>query len=213
MTGWTSRETRPLTGSPNANVAKPTPELDQLLNASYSWRCCSTLFRQPLDLAILANIGSGSISPPLSPRNGLGPSHQWRARLGLRAGAWASGVSGSLEARNLIEGAIKKANLTLTAVEFNKLVALACERDETACRELGRVSQLLAPHLPEKRGRPISAETCTHLFLLRLLERSVNKRAYTSSTDNAGFTDLGQRRLQPALCLPAAQREVFAPVA
>jgi len=30
----------------------------------------------------------------------------------------------SVEARDLIDGAIKKANLSLTAVEFNKLVEL-----------------------------------------------------------------------------------------
>jgi hypothetical protein len=46
----------------------------------------------------------------------------------------------SVEARDLIDGAIKKANLSLTAVEFNKLVELACEREETACRDLGRMS-------------------------------------------------------------------------
>jgi hypothetical protein len=95
----------------------------------------------------------------------------------------------SVEARDLIDGAIKKANLLLTAVEFNKLVELACERDETACRDLGRMSQQLAPHLPEKRGRPISDYTCIHLFLLRQLESSGNKCAYTSSKDNAGFMD------------------------
>jgi hypothetical protein len=81
----------------------------------------------------------------------------------------------SLEARDHIEGAIKKANLSLTAVEFNKLVELACERDETACRDLGRMSQQLAPHLPEKRGRPISDYTCIHLFLLRQLQSWGNK--------------------------------------
>jgi len=90
----------------------------------------------------------------------------------------------SVEARHHIEGAIK-----MTAVEFDKLVELACERDETACRELGRLSQQLAPHLPDKRGRPISAETCIHLFLLRQLESSGIQCAYTSSIDNAGFTD------------------------
>lgn len=104
----------------------------------------------------------------------------------------------SVEARASIEGAIKKANLTLTAVEFNNLVELACERDETACRGLGGISQQLAPHLPEKRGRPISAETCTHFFLLRLLESSGNKCAYTSSPDNAGFTDPVTRATQLA---------------
>ncbi len=124
----------------------------------------------------------------------------------------------SVKARNLIEGAIKKANLSLTAVEFDQLVERACERDENACRNLGRLSQQLAPHLPEKRGRPISAETCTHLILLWWLESSGHKCAYTSSPDNAGFTDpvdsshaigLGQRRLQPAICAQAAQERIF----
>jgi hypothetical protein len=104
-----------------------------------------------------------------------------------------------VKARNLIEGAIKKANLSLKAVEFNQLVERACERDETACRTLGRLSQQLMPHLPEKRGRPISAETCIHLFLLGWLESSGYKCAYTSSTDNAGFTDPVTRATQLAL--------------
>lgn len=105
----------------------------------------------------------------------------------------------SVEARHHIEGAIKKANLSLTAVEFDKLVELACERDETACRDLGRLSQQLAPHLPDKRGRPISAETCVHLFLLRWLESSGIQCAYTSSIDNAGFTDPVTQATQLAL--------------
>ena len=104
----------------------------------------------------------------------------------------------SVEAQNLIEGAIKNANLSLTAVEFDKLVELACERDENACRNLGRLSQRLAPHLPEKRGRPISAETCTHLILLWWLESSGHKCSYTSSPDNAGFTDPVTRATQLA---------------
>jgi hypothetical protein len=105
----------------------------------------------------------------------------------------------SVKARNLIEGAIKKANLSVTAVEFNQIVERGCERDETACRTLGRLSQQLAPHLPEKRGRPISAETCIHLFLLWWLESSGYKCAYTSATDNAGFTDPVTRATQLAL--------------
>jgi hypothetical protein len=104
----------------------------------------------------------------------------------------------SVEARDLIDGAIKKANLSLTAVEFNKLVELACERDETACRDLARMSQQLAPHLPEKRGRPISDYTCIHFFLLRQLESWGNKCAYTSSKDNAGFMDPVTRATQLA---------------
>jgi len=105
----------------------------------------------------------------------------------------------SLEARDLIDGAITKANLSLTAVEFDQLVERACERDETACRDLGTMSQRLAPHLPEKRGRPISADTCIHVFLLRQLESSGIRCAYTSSIDNAGFTDPVTRATQLAL--------------
>jgi hypothetical protein len=96
-----------------------------------------------------------------------------------------------LEAQYLIDGAIKKANFSLTPVEFHTLVELACERDETACRDLGRMSKHLAPHLPEKRGRPISEETCIHLFLLRHLESWGINHAYTWSEkdDNNGFVD------------------------
>jgi hypothetical protein len=82
----------------------------------------------------------------------------------------------SVEARDLIEGAIEKANLPRTAIEFDKLVELARERDGTACRDLGRTSQQLAPHLPEKRGRPISEDACIHLFLLRQLGAKLGRR-------------------------------------
>jgi hypothetical protein len=104
----------------------------------------------------------------------------------------------SVEARYQIEGAIEKANLPLTAIEFDRLVELACERDETACRDLGRISRQLAPHLPEKRGRPISEDTCIHLFLLRQLESRGQKCAYTASKDNAGFIDPVTRATQLA---------------
>jgi hypothetical protein len=43
------------------------------------------------------------------------------------------------------------------------------------------MSKHLAPHLPEKRGRPISEETCIHLFLLSYLESCGINRAYTYS--------------------------------
>jgi len=94
----------------------------------------------------------------------------------------------SVEARDLIDGAIKKANLPLTVFQFHKLVELACERDETACRDLGRMSKHLAPHLPERRGRPISEEACIHLFLLHHLESWGNKCAYTWS-EKDGIND------------------------
>jgi hypothetical protein len=93
----------------------------------------------------------------------------------------------SAEARDLIDGAGKKVGLSSTVTDFNKLAALASERDEFACRELGRMAEQLAPHLPEKRGRPISVETCTHFFLLRQLESWGINRAYTYS-DIAGKT-------------------------
>jgi hypothetical protein len=123
-----------------------------------------------------------------------------------------------LEARYLIEGAIEKANLSLTAIQFDELVELACKRDETACRDLGRISQQLAPNLPGKRGRPISDYTCTHVFLLQWLESSGIQCAYTSSIDNAGFTDPVTRATQLAsgnggfspLYAQAAQEEFVA---
>lgn len=79
--------------------------------------------------------------------------------------------------------------MSLTDVQFHKLVELACERDETACRDLGRMSKQLAPHLPEKRGRPISEETCIHLFLLHHLESWGINRAYTYSYMDGDFVD------------------------
>jgi hypothetical protein len=55
-----------------------------------------------------------------------------------------------------LDRAAKKAGLSSGAMEFDRLVEAACERDEGACRELGRTAVLLAPHLPAKSGRPIS---------------------------------------------------------
>lgn len=104
----------------------------------------------------------------------------------------------SLEARDWIDKAIEKANLPLTADEFRELVELASERDECTGRELTRISRQLSPHLPEKRGRPISEDTCAHLFLLRQLESCGHECAYTSSSDGAGFTDPVTRATQLA---------------
>jgi len=94
----------------------------------------------------------------------------------------------SLEAQDLIDGAVRKAGLSLTATEFSQLIALACQRDKTACRDLAGMAKQLAPHLPEKRGRPISAETCAHIFLLRHLESWGIDRAYTYSEED-GYDD------------------------
>jgi hypothetical protein len=80
-----------------------------------------------------------------------------------------------------IDRAAKKAGLSSGAFEFGQLVEAACGRDEVACRELGRMAELLAPHLPAKNGRPISTATCTHAMLLRMLEHGGSYSAYTYS--------------------------------
>ncbi len=75
-----------------------------------------------------------------------------------------------------IDRAAQKAGFWLASTEFNELVEAACERDEAACRELGRMAEQLAPHLPEKRGRRISVETCIHiLFQLYLEDAGMNR--------------------------------------
>jgi hypothetical protein len=98
----------------------------------------------------------------------------------------------------LVEGAIEKAGLQLTGLEFGELVALARARDQAACCELARTCRRLAPHLPEQRGRPISDATCIHLFLERQLESWGHNCAYTSASDGAGFTDPVTRATQLA---------------
>jgi hypothetical protein len=80
-----------------------------------------------------------------------------------------------------IDRAAKKAGLSSGATEFGQLIEAACERDEVACRELGRTAALLAPHLPAKSGRPISTATCIHEMLLTMLEHGGNYSAYTYS--------------------------------
>ena len=89
-----------------------------------------------------------------------------------------------------IDNAAKKAGLSLDAVEFDQLIAGACERDEGVCRKLGRTAELLAPYLPGKSGRPISTETCIHLMLQRWLEHASVASAYTySEIDGGDFVD------------------------
>jgi hypothetical protein len=69
-----------------------------------------------------------------------------------------------------INKAAKQADLSMDATEFDQLIEAACQRDQGACRELGRTAEILAPHLPEKSGRPISLETCIHIMFQRHLE-------------------------------------------
>ena len=52
----------------------------------------------------------------------------------------------SVEARDLIDGAIKQANLSLTTVEFNKLVELVSRPEELHPRPLAERSVRLSPH-------------------------------------------------------------------
>ena len=90
----------------------------------------------------------------------------------------------SVEAEDNVELAMMKAGLSATAYEFKRLVGLASERNEEACRDLGRIARQIAPYLSEKRGRPISVATCTHFFLLRHFEAMGKNRAFTVATDD-----------------------------
>lgn len=102
-----------------------------------------------------------------------------------------------------IDQAAKKAGLSSNAFEFGQLIEAACERDEVACRKLGRMAALLAPHLPEKRGRPISSETCIHVMFLRFLENGGLSFAYTYSEIEGGdFVDPATRATRLALNKP-----------
>jgi hypothetical protein len=85
-----------------------------------------------------------------------------------------------------IRTAAQTAGLSVDLTEFNQLLQSACARDETACRELAQMAARLAPHLPEKSGRPISVETCTHLMLLRCLEHFGHRSSYTYSEIEGG---------------------------
>ena len=55
-----------------------------------------------------------------------------------------------------INKAAKQADLSMDAAEFNQLIEAACQRDQGACRELGRTAELLRPHLRGKSGRALS---------------------------------------------------------
>jgi len=92
-------------------------------------------------------------------------------------------------AQIVIDRAAQEAGCRLASTEFNQLVEAACERAEAACRELGRMAERLAPHLPDKRGRPISVETCAHILFQYVLEHAGIKRAYTYSESNDNFVD------------------------
>jgi hypothetical protein len=102
-----------------------------------------------------------------------------------------------------IDGAAKKAGLSCSTAEFRQLIDAACERDEGACRELGRTAVLLAPHLPAKSGRPISTATCIHLMLLTMLEHEGNYSAYTySDLERPDFVDPVTQATRQALNKP-----------
>jgi hypothetical protein len=102
-----------------------------------------------------------------------------------------------------IDKAAKKAGLSSGAMEFDRLVEAACERDEGACRELGRTAVLLAPHLPAKSGRPISTATCIHLMVLTMLEHEGKYSAYTySDFERPGFVDPATQATRLALNKP-----------
>ena len=104
----------------------------------------------------------------------------------------------SPEAEDLIEDAIYKAGLALGVDEFRALVDRTCQRDEAACRELTSLAAALGPHLPEKRGRPISEHTCAHAIVLWRLAAFGQKCAYTSNVDGKGYVDAVSRAGQLA---------------
>jgi hypothetical protein len=102
-----------------------------------------------------------------------------------------------------IDRAAKKAGHSSDSFEFRQLIDAACERDEGACRELGRTAVLLAPHLPAKSGRPISTATCIHLMLLTMLEREGKYSAYTySDLERSDFVDSMTQATRLALNKP-----------
>jgi hypothetical protein len=89
-----------------------------------------------------------------------------------------------------ITTAAQKAGLSVDLTEFNQLLQSACARDKTACRELARIAARLAPYLPEKSGRPISVETCTHLMFQRCLEHFGHRSSYTySEIEHGAYVD------------------------
>jgi hypothetical protein len=102
-----------------------------------------------------------------------------------------------------IDRAAKKGGLSCGYAEFRQLIDAACERDEGACRELGRTAVLLAPHLPAKSGRPISAATCIHLMLQTMLEHEGKNSAYTySDLERPDFVDAVTQATRLALNKP-----------
>jgi hypothetical protein len=123
----------------------------------------------------------------------------------------------SERAQVVIDGAARKAGLRLTTSEFSELVEAACERNQAACRRLVWMAQQLAPHLPEKRGRPISIETCTHMVFQELVAGGGICPSYTFSevngddfvdpvtqatrlaVNNPRFSPLGAKRLRKTL--------------
>jgi hypothetical protein len=89
-----------------------------------------------------------------------------------------------------INKAVTQADLSMDANEFTQFIKAASQRDRGACRELGRTAEILAPHLPEKSGRPISLETCIHIMFQRHLEYGGVQGSYTYSEIEGGdFVD------------------------
>lgn len=91
-------------------------------------------------------------------------------------------------------GAIAQSGFTLADGELATVVDAAASKDKEACARLCQIARAIAPHMPDPRGRLVSMETATHLFLLYELQNSGMPVAYTwDPIEEEDYTD-------PATC-------------
>jgi hypothetical protein len=92
-------------------------------------------------------------------------------------------------AEDSIKNAIEESHLQLSYEEFHDIVVKAADRDPGASRTLRAVAQVLFPHTPKARGRPLSTATVTHALLLVLVHDRPGPDRYTYSDRHEDFVD------------------------
>jgi hypothetical protein len=73
--------------------------------------------------------------------------------------------------------------------EFISLLKSFAEGNELALRRVTEIAASLAPHLPNARGRKVSAASAAHEFFLENTVPQIEPRAYTWDDYNEEYTD------------------------
>jgi len=93
------------------------------------------------------------------------------------------------DADSVIQRVLEKSGSQLSTPAFCDLVGLAANGDERSCYRLIRIARRLMRYLPDPRGKPVSAQTGVHLFLLSQLAYCGHPTKYTWSPEHEDFVD------------------------